>query len=196
MKNICKKCGAEFLASKHGKKIFCSIVCRNGGNRLGKKNSEETKSKISKALMGRKPSEETREKMSKARKGKPLSLKNRIGISRALKGKKHKPNQGFQKGRKNSNWNGGISSRFKLIRASSEYKLWREAVVKRDNYACIWCGVKQGWNKELRRQIKVEADHIKRFAHYPELRFAIDNGRTLCQDCHRTTNTWGRPKHD
>lgn len=88
-----------------------------------------------------------------------------------------------KKGEKHWNWQGGISSINQEIRNSIEYKLWRKSVFERDNYTCIWCGNNESGS--------LNADHIKPFSLYPELRFAIDNGRTLCVDCHKTTDTWG-----
>ena len=63
------------------------------------------------------------------------------------------------------------------------YRLWREAVFKRDDYTCQNCGKRGG---------KLNADHIKLFALFPELRFKVSNGRTLCNaPCHRLTDTYG-----
>ena len=71
-----------------------------------------------------------------------------------------------------------------------EYKLWRATVFERDNYTCIiWCGNNKSGN--------LEADHIKPFAYYPELRFAIDNGREHCVErCHKTTDTYMKQTMD
>lgn len=88
-------------------------------------------------------------------------------------------------GEKNPNWKGGITPQNLLIRMTAEYRLWREAVFKRDDYTCQHCYSRGG---------TLNADHIKPFAYYPELRFAIDNGQTLCVDCHRNTPTWGARK--
>ena len=97
---------------------------------------------------------------------------------------------GNQRGKKHWNWRGGISTENNRLRNSFEYKLWRRAVFQRDNYTCIWCG---------ERGSRLNADHIKPVAFYPELRFAIDNGRTLCENCHKKTptfqNRWYK-KHD
>jgi len=84
------------------------------------------------------------------------------------------------------NWKGGITPINKKIRNSLEYKLWRESVFKRDNYTCVWCGKKSS----IGIKCFLHADHIKPFCDFPALRFAIDNGRTLCLDCHKTTNTY------
>lgn len=87
-------------------------------------------------------------------------------------------------GEHHHNWRGGVTPINEKIRKSPEYKLWRTAVFERDKYTCVWCKR----SKEVSRNLN--ADHIKPFAFYPELRFAIDNGRTLCVPCHKTTDTY------
>lgn len=85
-------------------------------------------------------------------------------------------------------WKGGIAPISQVIRRSIEYKLWRKAIFERDKYTCKFCGAKNGTGKT----ITLQADHIKPFSLFPELRFALDNGRTLCRDCHKKTDTYGR----
>lgn len=87
-----------------------------------------------------------------------------------------------RRGADNPAWKGGVTPENTKIRHSVEYRLWREAVFARDNFTCLECGIRGG---------ELNADHIKPFALFPELRFAIDNGRTLCVQCHRLTPTWG-----
>ena len=78
-------------------------------------------------------------------------------------------------GENNINWKGGITPINMKIRHSFEINQWRKSVFKRDNYTCQGCKQHGGW---------LEADHIKPFAKFPELRFDINNGRTLCKPCH------------
>lgn len=143
--------------------------------------------KISKALKGKVPKnleyllslprgEEWCRKISIANSGKKNAMYGRkVSYEIRLK------HSEAQKGEKGSNWQGGKTKESYIIRHGLEYKLWREAVYKRDNYTCVWCGERGG---------RLNADHIKPFATYPELRFAIDNGRTLCVPCHKTTDTY------
>ena len=56
---------------------------------------------------------------------------------------------------------------------------WRKAVFERDDYTCQMCTKRGG---------ELHPDHIKQFAYYPELRFDVANGRTLCASCHKNTN--------
>ena len=78
------------------------------------------------------------------------------------------------------NWKGGISPR---ALSSVKYKNWRTKVFERNNYTCVECGYGKG-------RI-LQADHIKSWKDYPELRFDVNNGRTLCKPCHMKTSTWG-----
>lgn len=122
---------------------------------LGVPKSEEMKRKLSIAVTGFRHTPEARKKIGDACRGEKCHL-----------------------------WRGGISANNEKekIRKSLEYKLWREAVYKRDNWTCVFCRV---------RGVKLEADHIKPFSTHPELRLSIDNGRTLCKPCHKETDTYG-----
>ena len=163
--------------------------------------------KTGKHMLGRPVSEETRKKIGNAHKGNKYALGKHWKLSEEWKQAQSKRMMGKNKGKvpteetrrklseshkgdKSYRWKGGITPIHEAIRKSLDYKLWREAVFKRDGYTCVWCKVKSGNGKA----VILNADHIKPFAQYPELRFAIDNGRTLCIDCHKTTDTWGRPK--
>lgn len=90
-------------------------------------------------------------------------------------------------GENHYNWKGGITKESEKIRKSRAYIKWRNLVFERDDYTCQLC------NKRSTKgsRIEIQADHIKPFAKYPQLRFEISNGRTLCVECHRLTPTWG-----
>lgn len=74
------------------------------------------------------------------------------------------------------------------IRYSKKMKLWRLGVFSRDNYTCQNCGARNGNGST----VVLHADHIKPFALFPELRFELSNGRSLCVPCHKKTDTFGR----
>lgn len=78
----------------------------------------------------------------------------------------------------NGNWKGGKTSSRKREMSTKEYKGWRKSVFTRDNFTCVLCGKRGG---------PLEADHIKPWAYFPDLRYDTYNGRTLCRDCHKTT---------
>ena len=128
--------------------------------------------------MGIKPSEETRRKLVESHLGKAIPIEVREKMSKSHKKIREKSHL----------WKGGITQINHKIRTSFEYRLWRESVFKRDNWTCTWCGIR---SKKGLGRITLNADHIKSFALYPELRFVLSNGRTLCIDCHCKTESYG-----
>ena len=131
---------------------------------FGKKLDKSFGNKISTSLKGRKLSPEHIANRTKAQKGIKRSIETRLKISNSHIGVKA------------YNWKGGTTKENKKIRLSIEFRLWRESVFARDNWTCQKCNIK---GKEL------HPHHILNFSSWVELRFAIDNGITLCKGCHR-----------
>ena len=147
----------------------------------GIKASIETKLKMSKSRRGvkRKPfSKEWKRKISET-----LKRKYKLGelkvivteeqrIKRSIINKKRFKNYVYK------------SKEKELLRKGIKWKLWREKVFKRDKYTCQNCKQKGGY---------LEPHHIKSWAKYPKLRFRLNNGLTLCHNCHKLTNNYGNP---
>jgi 5-methylcytosine-specific restriction endonuclease McrA len=55
-----------------------------------------------------------------------------------------------------------------------EYNKWANAVKNRDNRCCVYCGSTE----------KLQAHHILSKHKHPEWSLFINNGITLCHNCH------------
>ncbi len=155
---------------------------------------------------GRKHGEEARKNMGQSRVGRfrgtnspnygrkaSLEAKEKMRIA-SIKRRARPP---VIRGEKHWLWKGGISPLFNVIRGSLKYRQWRCDVFTRDNFTCLHCGDNRGGN--------LEADHIKPFiaiirhneitkweqAEKCEELWNINNGQTLCENCHKKTKTYG-----
>jgi hypothetical protein len=72
-------------------------------------------------------------------------------------------------------WGVGHEPQDQEIRNTQAYRSWRSAVLHRDGHRCRECGV---------TGVPLQSHHVKAFALYPEHRLEVDNGITLCVDCH------------
>ena len=216
----CKICGIEFKAKKNQKRKTCSMKCRgellkleqSGENHPLYKNGKAIKQEYKclkcgnifvsdKGYEGREPKFCSKKCYSESLKIERPTIKCKecgvlftqkylqktpdfcsVKCSTKNHGKKMKGKPNGRSGYLAGGWKGGITKENDLIRKGLEYKIWRTNVFERDNYTCVNCGVRGG---------KLQADHIKPFSIYKELRFDINNGRTLCLECHKNTDTYG-----
>lgn len=77
-------------------------------------------------------------------------------------------------------WKGDLATTVRDGRELPEYRDWRKAVFDRDLYTCQCCGARNGYGKYIR----LESHHIKNWKDNPEYRYDVDNGITLCMNCH------------
>lgn len=159
--SVCLQCGDNYHTSKkHGQrnKMFCSMKCAGDYKK------------------GRPFSDEHRASISRVQQGKPIPWLHTIEvvekIRKALRGKPQPWNRGVN----HPNWKGGLSnSDREKDMGRVDYKEWRRLVYERDDFTCQKCFNRGG---------RLHAHHIKSYMDFPELRYVVDNGLTLCISCH------------
>lgn len=81
-------------------------------------------------------------------------------------------------GEDNPNYNPNLTDEERIYnRDYSEYTEWRTAVFERDDFTCQYCGDNRGGN--------LVAHHFESYTDNPELRTLLENGITLCEECHK-----------
>lgn len=162
-------------------------------NRKGAKMSEDSKQRISetckkqgvgKWMLGRKMSEVSK-------------LKNRLNSARHWLGKKRLDMCGVN----HPLWKEERTPKLikNSIRHSFEYRQWRSDIFTKDNFTCQIC------NRQKEVSGKLNADHYPKsfasiLAEYKikslieaiscEELWSINNGRTLCKECHEKTDNY------
>lgn len=166
-------CGKKFY-SNHGCKSRLPKYCCHDcyvKQLTGTKQTKESRSKRSKVLTGKHRSEEQKLRMSKAQ------------LRLVQEGKHH--------------WSkGGITPISQAIRSSQKYNDWRLSVFKRDNFICCECRLSKPHEFEVhhKKALSILIDEAKET--FPSLKifdaaliyspiWDINNGVTLCKDCHK-----------
>ncbi|MCX0396945.1 hypothetical protein LI014_06110 [Clostridium perfringens] len=165
----CDYCGKEIQVIKciyeKNKHNYCSQSCKNKGhsNEVSNMNNGRYNSKTIKCdYCG----EEIIRKVSKI---KDRNFCNNKCYSEYRKIHYSKENH--------SCWNPSITDEERLNkRKCEEYYNWRDSVFTRDNYTCVCCGKDTHHNN---------AHHLNGYDWDKQNRTNVDNGVTLCVDCHK-----------
>lgn len=175
-----KRHSEEALAKMRGPrgKFSAESRARMSAAHIGLPVSASHRAALSAALRGRKFSEEWRARISDGLRGRPLSAETRAKIGAIHRGRTLGPRSPEHTaklaGPNHWNWRGGRPQ----DRGGFFYIAWKRAVHKRDDNTCQMCGAAglAGLNRQ--------ADHIASWRDFPELRYDVANGRTLCKPCH------------
>lgn len=161
--------------------------------------SQEVREKISNKLKGIKKSPETLNKMKLAQKGRLCTEKQKEKQRLSMTGRRASSETKLkmsvaQSGERGNKWKGGITPLVMNIRHHFKMRQWISDIFHRDDFTCQDCGNRGG---------KLNAHHLKSFSkifndnNIKTLEEALDceefwdlnNGQTLCLDCHKKINT-------
>ena len=162
----CKICRKDFkvIPARARKAKCCSNVCRHkwrsvsytGSNHPGYQSGPRS---LKCQRCGKKFAQRKHEAISEFRKRKFCSMACAKYGQKRLYGKQH-PLFKADSRRKNRRGKHGA---------------WARAVISRDHATCQKCGM---------ADVELHAHHIKSFSEFPELRWDLTNGITLCHKCH------------
>ena len=109
----------------------------------------------------------------------------RYGVDSHMKSEKYRK---LFSGANSPRWKPDKSSCSRIRdRSCIEYRQWRTDVFARDGYICQRCGGRGD------KKFGIEAHHIVNYSSVESLRFEIDNGITLCHECHNLFHkTYGK----
>lgn len=83
------------------------------------------------------------------------------------------------KGENNNKFNPNLTDEERWLKrklyGKESYAKWRTSVFERDKYSCVLCGVKG----------KINAHHKNSWDKHPNDRLNVENGVTLCVECHK-----------
>lgn len=156
VRRICKTCGKEFFVSPSDLKHGANYCCRHCGYISPERNA----------------------KLSQSIKQAWQEPDKRAAMLTGIEGRSDNPAwrnaAHFQKGPAHPKYLGNKRARLTEV-GRYQYKLWRIAVLKKDDYTCQACGVRGG---------RLIAHHKEPWAKHPELRYDVGNGISLCPACH------------
>lgn len=158
---VCEECGKYRVLKKQDYRDPCNGCVIHGLNitQIGEAHP----------MFGKHHTAEARERISNSTSGRSFSddHKRKIGDSR--------------RGADNPSWKGGVTSWRIGLKDTPIYKNWRAAVFGRDDFTCKMCNT---------RGANLQAHHLRPVRDHKNdlLIFDIDNGITLCEDCHKSIN--------
>lgn len=166
---------------------FCSNSCRVTWTNLHRNVAKrpEVRAKIAAQakkdgrqaqLMTRQARTKANEGISRAHRGRTLTEEHKAAIGRGVRKAGIKPPLNTHLvGPRHPSWKGGTSTLRNKDFGSSQYRAFRNAVLRIDNFICRDCGDKN---------TPFVVHHEKSWAEHPGLRYDVGNGVTLCRPCH------------